>query len=47
MGIGFRSGIFLNLVLLQIVQMRSSNPIGLFYGKWEVCNDLNGVCAFF
>ena len=27
--------------------MRSPNPICLFYGTWQVCNDLNGVCAFF
>ena len=32
---------------LRIVQMRSPNPICLFYGTWEVCNDLNGVCTFF
>ena len=47
MGIGFGSGILLDLVLFAdriIAEPKSDRSI-----LWdiEVCNDLNGVCAFF
>ena len=47
MGIGFRSGILLDLVLFadRIIAEPKSNRSILW--DMEVCNDLNGVCAFF
>ena len=47
MGIGFGSGILLDLVLFadRIIAEPKSNRSILW--DMEVCNDLNGVCAFF
>ena len=47
MGIGFGSGILLDLVLFadRITAEPKSNRSILW--DMEVCNDLNGVCAFF
>ena len=47
MGIGFGSGILLDLVLFadRITAEPKSNR-SILWGM-EVCNDLNGVCAFF
>ena len=47
MGIGFGSGILLNLVLFadRIIAEPKSNRSILW--DMEVCDDLNGVCAFF
>ena len=47
MGIGFGSGILLDLVLFadRIIAESKSNRSILW--DMEVCNDLNGVCAFF
>ena len=47
MGIGFGSGILLDLVLSadRIIAEPKSNRSILW--DMEVCNDLNGVCAFF
>ena len=47
MGIGFGSGILLDLVLFadRIIAEPKSNKSILW--DMEVCNDLNGVCAFF
>ena len=47
MGIGFGSGILLDLVLFadRIIAEPKSNRSILW--DIEVCNDLNGVCAFF
>ena len=46
-GIGFGSGILLDLVLFadRIIAEPKSNRSILW--DMEVCNDLNGVCAFF
>ena len=46
-GIGFGSGILLDLVLFadRIIAETKSNRSILW--DMEVCNDLNGVCAFF
>ena len=47
MGIGFGSGILLDLALFadRIIAEPKSNRSILW--DMEVCNDLNGVCAFF
>ena len=47
MGIGFGSGILLDVVLFanRIIAEPKSNRSILW--DMEVCNDLNGVCAFF
>ena len=47
MGIGFGSGILLDFVLFadRIIAEPKSNRSILW--DMEVCNDLNGVCAFF
>ena len=47
MGIGFGSGILLDSVLFAdgvIAEPKSNRSI---LWDMEVCNDLNGVCAFF
>ena len=47
MGIGFGFGILLDLVLFAdriIAELKSNRSI---LWDMEVCNDLNGVCAFF
>ena len=47
MGIGFGSGVLLDLVLFadRITAEPKSNRSILW--NMEVCDDLNGVCAFF
>ena len=50
MGIGFGSGILLDLVLFadRIIAEPKSNTSRSILWDMEVCNDLNGVmCAFF
>ena len=47
MGIGFGSGILLDLVLFANRTNAEPESYLSIYGTWEVCNDLNGVCTLF
>ena len=47
MGIGFGSGILLDLVLFADRTNAEPESYLSILWTWEVCNDLNGVCTFF